>query len=70
MGVDETEYPSDKPELEYVTTAIRVFLEETGKKGSFTLKTKSDVKGGFGSSGAVTVATLGALHHWVSDRLT
>ncbi len=68
MGIDEVEYPSDK--LEYMTTAIRLFFDKTGKKGSFTLSTKSEMREGFGSSGAVTVATIGALNEHFKTNLS
>jgi len=59
MGIENAEYPCDSPA--HVVGAIKVFFRETGKKGGFSIRTKSEMKQGFGSSGASVVATLGAL---------
>ena len=59
MGIVKEPYPSQK--LDFITGTIKEFFERTGKTGSFDLETKSSMMPGFGSSGAVLVATLGAL---------
>lgn len=50
---------------DYVLTAIKKFLPKI--KGGFTLNIEADFPGtiGFGSSAAVTVATLGVLNWWL-----
>jgi mevalonate kinase len=60
LGIQGAAYPCDEPK--HVSGAIRAFLEATGKRGGFELTTKSEMKEGFGSSGASVVATLGALN--------
>jgi mevalonate kinase len=68
MGVERAEFPSK--ELEYVTTAIELFLEETKQeRKGFELSTKSEIQAGFGSSGATVVATLGALNEFFGTGL-
>jgi mevalonate kinase len=60
IGVEGAEYPCEEPR--HVVGAIKVFFEETGKSGGFEVTTKSEMKQGFGSSGASVVGTLGALN--------
>lgn len=53
---------------DYVLTAIKQYLPKI--KTGFTLKISSDFssKIGFGSSAAVTVATIGVLHRWLAKK--
>ncbi len=59
MNVVKEKYPSEK--LDFISGTIKEFFDKTGKIGGFDLETKSSMLPGFGSSGAVLVATLGAL---------
>lgn len=59
MNVVKESYPSEK--LDFISGTINEFFNKTGKRGGFDLETKSSMLPGFGSSGAVLVATLGAL---------
>jgi len=68
MGIEGAQYPCEKPE--HVVGAIKVFFRETGKKGGFEITTKSEMKEGFGSSGASVVATLGALNEHFKAHLS
>lgn len=68
IGVERVEYPSK--ELDFVTSSIKLFFEETeAERKGFELSTKSEIQGGFGSSGAVVVATLGALDKFFGTEL-
>ncbi len=67
MGIENAKYPCEKPE--HVVGAIKIFMEETGSKGSFEVTTKSEMRQGFGTSGAVVVATLGALNEHFKTNL-
>ena len=68
MGATGEAYPSQK--LNFVSIAIKHFLEKTGKSGSFTLTTKSEMIEGVGSSAASVVATLGALDAHFGTKLS
>ncbi|MBW1839898.1 MAG: mevalonate kinase [Deltaproteobacteria bacterium] len=68
VGVENAEYPCDSPP--HVVGAIKIFFEETGKVGGFNIRTKSEMKQGFGSSGASVVATLGALNTYFKTNLS
>ena len=59
LNVENAEYPNGP---KHVVGAIKIFFEETQKSGGFEITTKSEMKEGFGSSGASVVATLGALN--------
>lgn len=67
LGVSNEKYPSQK--LDFVSGTIREFFDTSGKKGGFDLETKSSMLPGFGSSGAVIVATLGALDAHFGTKL-
>jgi len=62
LKISKAGYPCS--ELTHVSGAIKVFLQEIDKKMGFELETKSEMIEGFGSSAAVTVATLGALNEF------
>jgi len=63
LDIKGTEYPCKEPK--HVVGAIKIFFEETGcERRGFEITTKSEMKQGFGSSGAVVVATLGALNEF------
>jgi mevalonate kinase len=68
MNVEQEQWPSDK--LNYVSVAIKKFLEKTGKKDAFTLTTKSEMIEGVGSSAASVIATLGALNEFFKTKLS
>lgn len=68
LGVVKEKYPSEK--LDFVTGAIKEFLNKTGKKGGFEIETKSSMLPGFGSSGAALVATLGALDAYFKTKMS
>lgn len=68
LGAREEAYPSRK--LDMVSGAIKAFFERTGSNGKFRIETKADIRGGFGSSGAAIVSTLGALDAYFGTGLT
>ena len=68
LGVVNEEYPSQK--LDFISGTIKEFLNKTGKAGGFDLETKSSMLPGFGSSGAVLVATLGALDAHFNTKIS
>ena len=68
LGVNMERYPSEK--LDFATAAIKSFFEKTGESGSFNIEFKSELIGGFGSSGALITATLGVLNKHFGSKLT
>ncbi len=68
LDIQKAQYPCEEPK--HVVGAIKLFFEETGiKRRGFEITTRSEMKQGFGSSGAVVVATLGALNEYFNTGL-